>query len=643
MKPFEKKAKKAKVNVKALSYQMERLAQLEAKIKNSPADQDFLANAKLTGLGIFRLVVMGEIKKGKSSFINALTGTDNLVPVHSDVATSTIFKIHYGPKIKYTVYFNKDEKGETKDKLVIEAAQVNEYGTEDGNPENIKNVDFIRVESPASILQNGLVIVDTPGVGGLFKKHREITFRHAPNADAVFFITDSIESPISADEVKFLKELRQITPLITFIQTKSSKADAPARKARMENNLGILTEEVGLSKEEISYFIVDSKTKLEADRNRDADDLNDSGYGPLMSYLNNTLRKNQEFNVAKAALRRAMSKLLPLEAELSKSNEILRADTTEKRAKLDQEISELQTRLEEWEKTSKPRIVEAFRKGVTSLTRDAQEELRPLQPGGIIQSEFEKEVEMADNIEQVKLLMAQVQSDLAALTSAACLKISDKAKNGVTTLLESLMKDVVGTMEGRYDLSLTTINPDKLWVNTSSIDRAITRETDMSFFEGARTSIYGGMAGVAIASMVGGVLGSVIPVVGTIAGSWLGMVVAGAWGGYAAGSIVDNQKLEGYKRECYAALQQSLGSAYQSATSQVNILISDMQTEASSLLQKMMQQSNENLLKTRGDLNKRQKSTQQEILQDQKNVTSFVSELDAIKKALESFHNTVSV
>lgn len=641
MKTPEKTAKKAAVNVKALAYQMERLAHLEGKIKNSPVDESFLANAKLTGLGIFRLVVMGEIKKGKSSFINALTGTENLVPVHSDVATSTIFKIHYGPEVKYTVYFAKPQNGVAREKLPIEPAQVNEYGTEDGNPENIKNVDFIRVEAPASILQNGLVIVDTPGVGGLFKKHREITFRHAPNADAVFFITD-MDAPIGTDEVKFLKELRQITPLITFIQTKSSKADEDARKARMENNLGIIGTQVGLPTKEIAYFIVDSKMKLEADQNRDFQDLEDSGFGPLMSYLNNSLRKNQEANVARAALRRSMSKLLPLEAELTQRKEILEADTTEKRTKLDQEISELQTRLAEWEKTSKPHIVEEFRKRLTSLTREAQEELRPLQAGGTIQSEFEREIEKAENVEQVKLLMTQVQSDLAALTSAACLKISEKARNGVTTLLESLTRDVIGSLEGRYDLSLSTIDTDKLWVNTGSINRAITRETGMGFFEGARTSIYGGMAGVAIASVVGGVLGSVIPVVGTIAGSWFGMMAAGYWGGVAATALVDNQKLDGYKRECYGALAQSLSSAHQSATSQVNILISDMQAEATSLLQKMMQQANENLLKTRGDLNQRQKASQQEILQGQKSVAGFVSELETLKKAMENYDSAIS-
>jgi hypothetical protein len=642
MNTTNKKASKVAVNVKAIAYQMERLAKLEAQIKKSGVDESFLANAKLTGMGIFRLVVMGEIKKGKSSFINALIGTENLVPVHSDVATSTIFKIHYGSEIKYTVYFAKDQKGVAREKLTIKAEQLNEYGTEDGNPDNIKNVEFIRVESPAPILKNGLVIVDTPGVGGLFKKHREITFRHAPNADAVFFITDSVESPIGADEVKFLKELRQITPLITFIQTKSSKADGAARKARMDNNLEILKNEVGLASDEIAYFIVDSGLKIEADLNRDTLDLEDSGFGPLMSFLNNSLRKNQEANVARVALRRSMSKLNLLKGELDTRKEILNADTSDKRAKLDQELSDLESRLTDWDKTSKPQLVEEFRKGLTHLTRQAQEELRPLQAGGVIQSQFEQEIEKAADVEQVKILMTQVHSDLAALTSEVCLKIGDKALTGVTALLETLTKDVIGTIEGNKELSLTSIDQNKIWVNTGAIGRVITRDTDTGFFEGARTSVYGGMAGVAIAGAIGGLLGSVIPVIGTIAGSWVGMAVAGYWGGATAGAIVDNQKLEAYKRECYSALQQALGSAHQSAMSQVNILISDMQAEASSLLQKMLQQTSENLIKTRSDLNQRQKATQQEVMQELKTVAGFVSELSSIEKALENYHNAIS-
>ena len=56
-------------------------------------------------LGLFRIVIVGEIKKGKSSFIGALLGEHDLLPMDSDVATSTVYKIIYGPQKKYTVFF----------------------------------------------------------------------------------------------------------------------------------------------------------------------------------------------------------------------------------------------------------------------------------------------------------------------------------------------------------------------------------------------------------------------------------------------------------------------------------------------------------------------------------------------------------
>lgn len=250
------------VNLKALAHQMEKLALLESKVKGIPPDDDFRKQAKLTAHGIFRLIVMGEIKRGKSSLINALLGSENLVPVSSEISTSTVFKIHEGHELKYTVYFEKDSE---KEKRVIRPEEVRDYGTEAGNPQNVKQVDYIRVESPAAPLKNGLVIVDTPGVGGLFKKHREITFRHAPNADGVFFVVESDGAPIGEEEVKFLRDLRETTQLITFIQTKSTKVDGVARKSRMENNLAILRDKVGIPESEISYFIVDSGLKMEAD------------------------------------------------------------------------------------------------------------------------------------------------------------------------------------------------------------------------------------------------------------------------------------------------------------------------------------------------------------------------------------------
>jgi len=78
---------------------------LESALSGKPVDPEWVKKIALWKTGIFRIVVMGEIKKGKSSFVNALLGYKDLVPVCSDVATSTIFKICYGPQVGYKVFF----------------------------------------------------------------------------------------------------------------------------------------------------------------------------------------------------------------------------------------------------------------------------------------------------------------------------------------------------------------------------------------------------------------------------------------------------------------------------------------------------------------------------------------------------------
>jgi predicted GTPase len=219
-------------------------------------------------LGLFRIVVMGEIKKGKSSFINALLGEYDILPTESDVATSTVFKLMYGPKHAYYVYFlpgNGDKLHRNisdPEPLPITRDQLWEYGTEKGNPGNKKNVDFIGIELPNDTLKKGIVIVDTPGVGGLFKNHREITLKYVPRADAVFFILDSVESVISEGEIKFLKELMNHTKNVFFIQTKIDAAGEEQWTTWRKRNLDILSEELKLETDKIPYFPVSSKIKV---------------------------------------------------------------------------------------------------------------------------------------------------------------------------------------------------------------------------------------------------------------------------------------------------------------------------------------------------------------------------------------------
>ena len=60
---------------------------VEAAVRKEPIDEALTRKIAFWKTGMFRIVVMGEIKKGKSSFVNALLGVENLVPVCDDVAT----------------------------------------------------------------------------------------------------------------------------------------------------------------------------------------------------------------------------------------------------------------------------------------------------------------------------------------------------------------------------------------------------------------------------------------------------------------------------------------------------------------------------------------------------------------------------
>jgi hypothetical protein len=611
---------------------MERLSAIEQQITGNPLDQEFLKYAKIISAGVFRIIVMGEIKKGKSSFINALTGTENLVPVHSDVATSTVFKIHYGPKVKYTVYFEADSG---KEKIVIAPTEISEYGTEKGNPDNEKRIDYIRVESPAPLLKNGLVIVDTPGVGGLFKKHREITWRHAPDADAVFFITESDGAPIGAEEVKFLKDLRQITTNITFVQTKSSKAEPEARKNRMENNLSILRDNLQIAKKDLTYFVVDSKLKLLADTRKQTDLLDQSGFPILMTYLNNNLRKMQEFNVGRTAIRRSMARIITLTQTLDSRKKLLDADTLEKRQSITLEIEVAKKLLQDWERESKPRILDQFRKGMTSLNQRALDELSPLQPLGTIFSEFSFILREATSVELLKQLLAQVQNDLAALASKACLNICEMTQKDATNLIESLTRDVAATMIQSSELRIgrETQQPSEIYVNTDMLELLIGKETDAPDYKAIARS---GLTAYAVASTVGGIFGSVVPVAGTVIGSCMAAAAVTWW----VKSDLDERKtkeLESLIQQACGALQAALTTAYQSSSRHVNRMISALQTEATDALQNIIKSVQADFENKQAELDQRKKATIEEVKQGQQELAKISLELQSIQKSLTSF------
>jgi GTPase SAR1 family protein len=159
------------------------------------------------------VVVVGEVKRGKSALINALVGTPGLCPVDSDVATNTYLVVRNGaPRALVSI-------GKSQERREIELTEVAKYATTTGNPDNELGVQRVEVWTPAPALA-GLSIVDTPGVGGLESPHRRLVLDALEVASGLIFVLDAT-APIGRPEIDFLRQASDRVETIVVVVTKT--------------------------------------------------------------------------------------------------------------------------------------------------------------------------------------------------------------------------------------------------------------------------------------------------------------------------------------------------------------------------------------------------------------------------------------
>lgn len=582
---------------------------------------------KLWGAGIFRLVVMGEIKKGKSSFINAMLGVENLVPVSSNVATSTIFKIRYGKERGYRVHFTAESN---KNVLDINETELTHYGTEDGNPANREQVDFIEVMCPSPLLKTGIVIIDTPGLGGLFKEHKKITYQYVPRADAVFFVTDSVESPIGELELEYLRDIRSITSHLYFVQTKSCAVDSSARDARKKNNLAILSSALEVPAEKIPYFTVDSCLYFEAQQYKDEEDLVACGYPILKSFIQNVLQANQHKMLAARAISRMAPILTNLRDMVNSRRELLQADTEEKRAKRETDIARAQKELAEWEETKKPEILKRLQNDLKIVRRDAEDQCYTLRPGGEIQTEFENLIYNCEG----KDALTQLMNDINQKLPVCAARVNQKIMSMVQDRVESILSEISAGCSTELP---TYVISDRVEVNTSNIENAVENMKNSNTYDTARTVVYGGLAGQSIAFYVGGIIGSVVPGIGTIIGSFAGLTLASIWGGQQAWQLKRQQELRAAKNECKGAIAQSIASTYSTLQRNLNRVWDDISSLTSNAITCFVRERNSELNKRMEEIRERSKMDSVEFNQRTKELQESEMLVAGIDKVVKTY------
>jgi hypothetical protein len=165
--------------------------------------------------------------------------------------------------------------------------QVARYVTEAANPDNRARVSSVEVSLPRKLLADGIVIVDTPGVGGLGSAHSAATMGALPMADAVVFVSD-VSQEFTAPELEFLQAARRMCPNIVCVLTKTDFY--PSWRKIRDINKGHLQRK-GIEAEVIT---VSSALRIHALRSNDRELNQESGFPALVTYLQNEIAANAE-------------------------------------------------------------------------------------------------------------------------------------------------------------------------------------------------------------------------------------------------------------------------------------------------------------------------------------------------------------
>jgi hypothetical protein len=122
-----------------------------------------------------QLAALGQFKRGKSTFINALLGAP-LLPIGVLPLTAVPTFIAWGPQPLVRVRFN--DKHPVEQLTSDEPGSIREFlfrfVTEEANPENRLGVARVDLSYPAPLLADrGTVLIDTPGVGSTYRHNTE--------------------------------------------------------------------------------------------------------------------------------------------------------------------------------------------------------------------------------------------------------------------------------------------------------------------------------------------------------------------------------------------------------------------------------------------------------------------------------------
>jgi len=199
-------------------------------------------------LNTFQVAVFGRVSSGKSSLLNHIIAMDAL-PVGVNPITAVPTRIVHAAEPRLRVAF-VDRKPE-----IMEVARLAEFVSEEFNPGNRKHVTRIVVELPSNRLHDGVVFVDTPGLGSLATTGAAETLAYLPQCDLGIVLVDA-GSTLTQEDLSTVQSLYQAAIPAFLLLSKADILSVEDRERSVHYVSQQISTQLGLN---VSVFPVSTR------------------------------------------------------------------------------------------------------------------------------------------------------------------------------------------------------------------------------------------------------------------------------------------------------------------------------------------------------------------------------------------------
>ncbi|WP_158542580.1 dynamin family protein [Lujinxingia litoralis] len=279
--------------------------------------------------GQVSLVVLGEFNHGKSTVVNALLGQE-VLPMGITPTTAVITHLVHATEPRAAF---KERRGGALHEVAYErlGELIRHAEEQEEEPE------YVEIGYPNDFLEEGLILVDTPGVNDISRQKVEITYGYLPRADVILYVLDATQV-LKKSEVVFIRDrlLKANRDRIIFVlgkidalsEEEAREVEAYARQ-RLETLIG-----------PVELFAFSARQALEAQKKGEEPG---GDFAAFRGHVREFVRERKEAIVLDSALGGALRIAAMMEQNLAIKRQGYRLE----QAELEERIKAVHARLRE--------------------------------------------------------------------------------------------------------------------------------------------------------------------------------------------------------------------------------------------------------------------------------------------------------